>query len=381
MHMTRMLPLLEVLVLNLFILDRCFDRRYSKLRTILVLSIFTFIFILSFLFLPVGAVDGRGRFSVLGFIYIIPLKYLYSEKWGLLLLDMCMSWTYTLGILAVSVHLAGFLSASNEILLVIIETLLFLSTFSFFYKHAIPQFSYIVKNTHSVQKHEFIYLKASIILNFLIFAILHAVLLDERRYLLQISVFILLLVANYLSYHIVYEEIRSSIEVNKLEKAVTRDALTGLGNRSQLLKDISLLMERGETFSIVFIDLDNFKLVNDRYGHDMGDRYLIHFGKVFSSGLEGNGRLYRHGGDEFVAIYDGLINKKILDSLTMCRDWEKDAPCEFYQASSGFVVCEPPYEEKDPNLMVKNADRIMYRNKEEKKAIPVQRWDGDDKKD
>lgn len=368
MEYVYMVPLLEVLFFNLIILNNCFTRKYSIFKTIAVLWAFTAFGILPLVLLSKEVFSGNGRFSILGFIYLIPLKFLYDEKWERIFLNMCMSWTYTMGIMAVSVqivHLGDFLNYGLS--LTIIETILFLITFIPFREYMIPKYVYIVQNIYKFQKIQFTYLKISVCLNFFMLFVFHIIFLTSEKYLLQIIVLIIFLAVNYIFYSIVYEVIRNSFTINELEKTVLKDSLTGLGNRMQMMSDICCLMEKNFTFSIMFLDLDGFKLINDYYGHGVGDKYLIHFGKVFSDELKDKGKLYRYGGDEFVAIYYGVLSEEIADSISQCKNWNEGAPCKFNQVSIGLVVCEPPYSNKDPNSILKHADSIMYRNKLNKK--------------
>lgn len=124
-------PSIEVLIFNLIVLDHCFKRKYSILKEAAVFCAFTAFFVLPLVFLKRDVFDGSGRFSILGFIYIIPLKFLYDEKTERLFLNMCMSWTYTLGIMAISIQTAYFLGFLDyDLSLLIIETVLFSVTFS-----------------------------------------------------------------------------------------------------------------------------------------------------------------------------------------------------------------------------------------------------------
>lgn len=358
------LPMTEVLILNLITLDHCFKRKYSIFKTVVVLFAFTVIFVLSLVLLNRDIFLGNGKFSIGGFVYIIPLKFLYNDKLERLFLNMCMVWIYTLGIMAVSVQAANCLSSFNyEISLILIQTILFLFTFIPFRKYVMPKYIYIFKNMYDFQKTQFRYLEISIYLNFFIFAIFHIIFLGSEKYLLQMIIFIMFLAANYLFCAIVYEVINSSIKIDELEESVSHDALTGLGNRTQMLKRMRLLIQENHIFSIMFLDLDRFKLINDQYGHDVGDRYLKHFGKVCSEELKDSGKLFRYGGDEFVAIYYGVLTKEIADSIAQCKNWNEGAPCAFNEVSVGFVVCKPPYSVKDPEIILKRADSIMYRNK------------------
>lgn len=368
MEYTQTLPYLEVLIINLITLNHCFKRKYSVFKTVMVFLVFTVFLIVPIVMFNGGTFNGNGKFSIFGFIYIIPLKILYDEKYERLLMNMCMSWTYTLGIMAVSVQVVYILGYINYgISLTIVETVLFLLTFIPLKKFLIPKYCYIFQNLYDFRKTQFRYLGISAYLNFFMLFILHVIFLSSDKYLLQTIVLGMFLAINYILFSIVYEVINSSVKIDELEKKVSDDALTGLGNRVKMMRHMRILIEQNQIFSIMFLDLDRFKLINDRYGHNVGDRYLIHFGKVCSDELKDNGKLYRYGGDEFVVIYYGVLTEEIADSIAKCENWDEGAPCEFNQVSAGFVVCRPPYTVKDPEAILKQADNIMYRNKLNKK--------------
>lgn len=92
----------------------------------------------------------------------------------------------------------------------------------------------------------------------------------------------------------------------ELEHAALRDALTGLGNRRQFLQ----LLERTYTknqyfaqdFSLMLVDADHFKAINDQYGHHKGDEVLISLARALESGLRDSDRVFRWGGEEFVIL-------------------------------------------------------------------------------
>lgn len=367
MEYVNALSSIEVLVVNLIALDQCFKRKHSVAKTAAVLFAFTIVFMLSFTLLPSEVSVGNGEFSVLGFAYLLPLMLLYDGKAEVLLLSMCMSWTYSLGILSVSVQATLLLeSLGLNIPCLAIETALFLATFMPFKTRLIPWYSYILRSTGKMQKMRSAHFKTSIYLNFFILLIIHIIFLGGDEYALQTVFVSLILASNYLFYRIVHEIVSGSLRIDELEIEALSDALTGLGNRAQAIGDVSLLMEETKTFSVVFLDLDRFKLVNDRFGHDAGDRYLKHFAQAFSEELRGEGKLYRFGGDEFVAIYHGVLTEESIGRMTECKNWSADAPCEFNGVSAGLVVCEPPYAGEDWNDVFRRADKKMYRSKMEK---------------
>lgn len=93
---------------------------------------------------------------------------------------------------------------------------------------------------------------------------------------------------------------------NKLRKMATRDPLTGLSNRTLLLETIAISIQRArvhqQAFSLLFIDLDRFKNINDSLGHAMGDQFLARIARVLERVIGDTGTVARLGGDEFVIL-------------------------------------------------------------------------------
>jgi diguanylate cyclase (GGDEF)-like protein len=105
------------------------------------------------------------------------------------------------------------------------------------------------------------------------------------------------------------EVLRSSVLAElaqKLEHDSNRDPLTGLYNRrfmwEWLLQQLRLCSRTQHRLSCLMVDLDYFKKVNDRYGHDVGDRILKQFSEVIASQLRDADILVRYGGEEFAAF-------------------------------------------------------------------------------
>jgi len=91
----------------------------------------------------------------------------------------------------------------------------------------------------------------------------------------------------------------------ELEHRATRDALTGLSNRTVLEEQLQARFEGDEAFSVALIDLDDFKLVNDALGHDVGDQLLVSVADCLRAGLGPDALVSRLGGDEFAVLADG----------------------------------------------------------------------------
>lgn len=99
-------------------------------------------------------------------------------------------------------------------------------------------------------------------------------------------------------------------------KSAYRDPLTGLSNRAAMEKllprEIDLANRHGNSMALLVMDLDGFKEINDRYGHDVGDQVLRDVGNVLQSAVRNTDLLYRYGGDEFVG---GLVQTDINGAL------------------------------------------------------------------
>ncbi len=107
-------------------------------------------------------------------------------------------------------------------------------------------------------------------------------------------------------------ETELEIKTEQMEKANQKsvtDALTGLNNRAFLEKNLTEFVEHGGKGTLFMTDLDNFKKVNDTYGHIVGDKVLQHFADVLKEFSVTGDIVCRLAGDEFVAFYPELLNR------------------------------------------------------------------------
>lgn len=97
-------------------------------------------------------------------------------------------------------------------------------------------------------------------------------------------------------------------ENEKLDMIASHDPLTGLLNRRSMLQHLNKVMNtaqsNGSPFSLVMADIDDFKKVNDTYGHDTGDQVLIHVAEVIKKELNNSGSVCRWGGEEILLLID-----------------------------------------------------------------------------
>ena len=165
-------------------------------------------------------------------------------------------------------------------------------------------------------------------------------------------------------------ELRRSEE--KIAFQAYHDALTGLPNR-RLLKDrISVALpharRRGQGLALLFIDLDDFKTVNDSLGHSTGDRLLQAVARRLTSIMRDEDTVARHGGDEFVALLQDISGpsdavyfaERILKALAVPHEIEGREV--ILQGSIGITLF--PEDGTDPEVLISNADIAMYRAKD-----------------
>lgn len=100
--------------------------------------------------------------------------------------------------------------------------------------------------------------------------------------------------------------IESQILMEKLKDTSLRDGMTGLYNRRFLEEVIDKIMHQAtrseETYSVMMLDVDFFKMVNDTYGHDVGDRVIVEIGRVLKDNIRESDLAIRYGGEEFVVM-------------------------------------------------------------------------------
>jgi diguanylate cyclase (GGDEF)-like protein len=156
----------------------------------------------------------------------------------------------------------------------------------------------------------------------------------------------------------------------RIEQMARFDELTGLANRfefnTQLVEAFSRQERTGETFALLYIDLDGFKQVNDNLGHDIGDRVLVQTAARLKSAIRHNDLLARFGGDEFVLILPAtdvatvrMIAQRMIEAMD--RAFELDTKTVYVTASIGIALA--PVDGATPADLLRHADTALYKAK------------------
>ncbi|ELY21015.1 Diguanylate cyclase, predicted [Vreelandella titanicae BH1] len=156
----------------------------------------------------------------------------------------------------------------------------------------------------------------------------------------------------------------------ELEERSRTDMLTGLANRSwleeQMHKRFALCQEQSRIMSVVFIDLDHFKKLNDQYGHQMGDNVLQKFGKTLQSLIREGDLAGRWGGEEFLVILPDedaqaaqVFAKRIAQRLEKTPMAHNDQHPIYVSVSIG-IACLNDGGFGDAGELIDAADKSMY---------------------
>ncbi|MGG0656153.1 sensor domain-containing diguanylate cyclase [Rummeliibacillus pycnus] len=155
-------------------------------------------------------------------------------------------------------------------------------------------------------------------------------------------------------------------QVNFFMDQSTTDPLTGLTNRRTLNAKMDELITAKTPFSMILMDIDRFKLVNDTYGHGVGDEVLQYLAYKMKATTRATDLCCRYGGEEFIVL---LPNTSAQDAFEIADILRKDlentiSPTgEAITISAG--VAEYPETEKTPTKLIEQADQCLYQAKEQ----------------
>jgi len=166
----------------------------------------------------------------------------------------------------------------------------------------------------------------------------------------------------------------------KLSHHAVHDPLTGAANRvlisDRLQHAIARTRRNGNLAAVLFIDIDNFKLVNDELGHEAGDAILTGFVHRLSASVRQTDTVGRFGGDEFVVVCEDVADEAtaLAVAARIIEDLRQPFPTQMgdrmLSASIGVATCAAG-RSMAPDALIREADRAMYRAKMDGKARVV----------
>ncbi len=181
-------------------------------------------------------------------------------------------------------------------------------------------------------------------------------------------------------------KIDSSNEIGKLARTFSTmeynlrtDRLTGIGNREWLHAQINFMHRQAQQngfpafgFALLFIDLDNFKPINDRYGHEAGDQVLAAVAQRLHESVRQTDLVARYGGDEFVVLLksvhdgDGII--AALEKIRQLMEQPIVLAHDSITVSASLGWATFPHDGEDVQSLLKAADVRMFDDKKARKA-------------
>ncbi len=177
--------------------------------------------------------------------------------------------------------------------------------------------------------------------------------------------------------------------LSALGKLARTDPLTGLLNRAALSEDMSTALDDARDLAVMAVDLDDFKLVNDQFGHEGGDRALTRVAHQLVSAAPADALIGRLGGDEFcIVLIDSARPTEVLHSVIHAAAGQVEADGYTFdlELSAGFTVSTPANPRTAPELF-RLADTAMYEAKARKGTTIIQfdeamhlQWHRDDER-
>ena len=205
---------------------------------------------------------------------------------------------------------------------------------------------------------------------------------DVPQTTLLVSIIAPLLIASFISSYLVKVVMELYTIEAKLRRMTTHDELTGLLTRRNFLEladnYYSLAKRNNHVFSVVIMDLDHFKNINDTYGHLAGDEALRKIGDILNNSMRSSDFIGRFGGEEFICLLPETNADSALKYCDLLHNKINNAEIKYdgknipLTLSIGFTTYEPVHNKLQLNDLIKQADKALYGAKQEGRNRTIQ---------
>jgi two-component system cell cycle response regulator len=181
---------------------------------------------------------------------------------------------------------------------------------------------------------------------------------------------------NKLEARVVQRTLELLVANTKLEQLATTDPLTGIGNRRKMTEQIGKELERSRRsrhpLSLLMIDIDHFKRINDTHGHDVGDRAIVAVARAVTEGMRSIDLVSRFGGEEFVALMPDTelavaahAAERLRVEVAQLRITGEDGVQIALTISVGVTASDPLGVADTASTLLMRSDKALYRAKKE----------------
>lgn len=339
-------------------------RRYALKTHILIHAAITavFLFIMDLATKEASLQYGRETvfWMLAGCALITSLLFFYGGGWGLRVTVFFYILCYVLSIFTAASRAAYLITnTSMSGLTLLIQTVLYTGSIRQFQQFSQEKFIRFLSEAAG-SRHQRLLLMQTITSFVLIAAynILMVSICSELEKLLFLFLLLFYIVQTNL---LLVSYLQTDENKQEFQLMAATDPLTGLGNSVALVDRLHKMQKEGGAFSLLFMDLDSFKSVNDTHGHRAGDAYLIRFAQALKR-LGGDGTFFfRKSGDEFIGL---TRDRELAKALKTLRP-EMEPGIAFLGVSVG--CANTPEDGETLAELLDVADRDMYRHKRERR--------------
>ncbi|WP_416327023.1 GGDEF domain-containing protein [[Eubacterium] hominis] len=363
-----MIVVLQVIIMNLYIFKKNVKRCYPKIHILIVLFCYSFMMIMIGVYVikALGIYgNGNGLFTVFGFFYLLPLHKMYEGSLRQHFFILCFAWSYTLSVFIISVQLAYacFTYLTLSFCVMIIQTVFFIITYRGM-DWFMTQIYRVLMECHHLEMQRKLNITSLLWLVSILLINVHFI--YDKIVLIKLMTIIVLIINACYTFVLLNDILIKGDQIGLLENKILKDTLTGLGSRLAFDREMDKKIQERQPFYFIYMDLDDFKKINDEYGHLTGDQYLIAFSNKMKE-IKKTDMIFRISGDEFVMLISEVDIEKILDQIRRIQFVLPKSKAKFKGVSFG--VAHYPTDGVLLDELISFADERMYERKKTKKLM------------